>query len=82
MIALDFKYLGLTLLDLFSSFGKFSMILKFLCQLFAVFIIVRGFIECKVSLMFYFVIQAHLDGLSFIRSWLFGKGTLHRNNNS
>lgn len=79
MNALDFKYFGLTLPDLFSPFGKLSTILKFLCQLFVV-VIVRGFIWSKVSFMFYFVIQAHLHGLSFIRSCLFGKGTLRRNN--
>lgn len=51
MIALDFKYFGLTLPDLFSSFGKLSMIVKFLCQLFVVVVIVRGFVESKVSLL-------------------------------
>lgn len=80
MIALDFKYFGLTLPDLFSPFGKLLTILKFFCQLLVV-VIVRGFLWSKVSFMFYFVIQAHLDGLSFIRSCLFGKSTLHRNNN-
>jgi len=82
MIALDFKCFELTLPDLFSSFGKLSMILKFLCQIFAVVVIVRGFIESKVSLMGFFVIEEHLHSLSFIRAWLLGKGILHRNNNN